>query len=172
MLGPNLALVWALRTNLNLARVSAALWKSLSLAQVFRVVSVTSILRWLSKISLILPLLCCCWYRALFSVTSWAFCLSSLLVINKSSSLVGCIHCGFGGLCDLWNFRFQTLAKIVGHNMGPRRGYAVWGHWVAYWEIWQAVGSVLLMFTSAGKVSRKTAGVLGLNSEPRVGGVI
>ena len=43
MLVPILALVWALRTNLSLALVSAALWESLSLAGVLRPVSVTSV---------------------------------------------------------------------------------------------------------------------------------
>ena len=52
LLCPILALVWALRTNP-------------SLAGVLRPVSVTSVLGWLSKNCLALPLPRCCWCRAL-----------------------------------------------------------------------------------------------------------
>ena len=65
MLGPILALFWALRTNPSLAGVSVALWESLSLAWVLRPVSVTSVSGWLSKTCLALPLPSYCWCRAL-----------------------------------------------------------------------------------------------------------
>ena len=43
LLGPIMALVWALRTNPSLALVYVTLWETLNLAQVLRPVSVTSV---------------------------------------------------------------------------------------------------------------------------------